>query len=202
MGLAVFMLFIGGIFMVFMIIWIAGFLIRGIMRLLQVAINCVVIHKGEGNWWKGLIPFYSRYVKYHLAFNHKTAVLVFVVDMVVLAILGGLVIAATIMSGVGNAIELNSGYYSSATYNAPTSFDSWVTLFGLANMILSGIILIVRIAASLIYRFTTFALCKSFGRETGFCVCAFFFPVITSAIVAFGPDEYCEYLTEILHDSY
>ena len=196
------MLFIGGIFLFVMIIWIAYFLIRGIMRLLQVAINCVVIHKGEGNWWKGLIPFYSRYVKYHLAFNHKTAVLVFVVDMVVIAILSGLAIATTVMSGVSDAIASNSGYYTTVAYNAPTSFDSWVTLFGLANMIITGVMGLFRLVSSIIYRLTTVALCKSFGRETGFCVCAFFFPVITSAIVAFGPDEYCEYLTEILHDSY
>ena len=202
MGLAVFMLFIGAIFLVVMFVWIACFLIRGIMRLLQIAINCVVIYKGEGNWWKGLIPFYSRYVKYHLAFNHKTAVLVFIVDMVVLAILGGLITVSTVMSGVSDAVASNSGYYTTVASNPPTSFDSLVTLVGLTSMILSGIMFLVRIASSLIYRFATYALCKSFGRETGFCVCAFFFPVITSAIVAFGPDEYCEYLTEILHDSY
>ena len=106
MGLAVFMLFIGGIFLFVMIIWIAYFLIRGILRLLQVAINCVVIHKGEGNWWKGLIPFYSRYVKYHLAFNHKTAVLVFVVDMVVLAILGGLITVLESVIYIVGKVEL------------------------------------------------------------------------------------------------
>ena len=43
-----------------------------------------------------------------------------------------------------------------------------------------------------------FAMCRAFGKETGFCVAAFFVPTIISAIIAFGSSEYMEDVIEII----
>lgn len=157
----------------------------------RIVVECVLINKADGNWWKGLIPFYRRWVYLHIGFGHKTAIMIFVIDMILYAITFCLRLVLNITQEVSDAIT------ESADLSSLMTDSTRLTVSG-AIIILSLVTLIFLFVFALERRFSTFALCRAFGKETGFCVAAFFVPTIISAIIAFGSSEYMEDVIEII----
>ena len=162
-----------------------------LIMIFRIVVECVLINKAEGNWWKGLIPFYRRWVYLHIGFGHKTAIMMFVIDMILYAITFCLRLVLNITQEVSDAIT------ESADLSSLMTDSTRLTVSG-AIIILSLVTLIFLFVFALERRFSTFALCRAFGKETGFCVAAFFVPTIISAIIAFGSSEYMEDVIEII----
>ena len=161
------------------------------LSIFRIAVDCVIIHKGEGNWWKGLIPFYSRWVYIHLGFAHKSAVMVFIIEMILFVVSFGLRLTVNILEEVNDAFANSSVNLSDSFYNTMLAMSG-------VGLILALITLVVLFVYSLEKRFTVFAMCKAFGKETGMCVAAFFVPTIISAIIAFGSSDYQDDVIEII----
>lgn len=162
-----------------------------LIMIFRIVVECVLINKADGNWWKGLIPFYRRWVYLHIGFGHKTAIMMFVIDMILYAITFCLRLVLNITQEVSDAIT------ESADLSSLMTDSTRLTVSG-AIIILSLVTLIFLFVFALERRFQTFALCRAFGKETGFCVAAFFVPTIISAIIAFGSSEYMEDVIEII----
>lgn len=162
-----------------------------LIMIFRIVVECVLINKADGNWWKGLIPFYRRWVYLHIGFGHKTAIMMFVIDMILYAITFCLRLVLNITQEVSDAIT------ESADLSSLMTDSTKLTVSG-AIIILSLVTLIFLFVFALERRFSTFALCRAFGKETGFCVAAFFVPTIISAIIAFGSSEYMEDVIEII----
>ena len=169
---------------IFLIISVIVCIFTAIARLLKFISNIIIIHKGDGNWWKGIIPFYNRWVRYHLAFDKKRALIVFIADMIISGILGVIGIVMFIATCTANIVE-SSKYYIQ-------SYDAWSRALGDVFIISLIAIMLVKMVYSLVYRYGTYGICKAFGRENGFCIAALFIPVIASSIVAFSNDIYME----------
>ena len=157
-----------------------------IIRAIKVPINCVLIHKAGEAWWKGLIPFYNRWVRYHIGFNSRTALLVFIVDMVITALYGMLYFIVSILA------------YGPGILNGSSNANFFNTAFGTATVVLSMVVFLVKMIYSLVYRYGTYAICKAFGRKQGFCIAALFIPIITSLIVLFSESEYTGDVVKII----
>ena len=123
-----------------------------IFYVLTVIASWKIFTKAGEAGWKSLIPIYNVYILYKI--SNLSFVYWFVIP----------VIAASIISGVGNSFD-------NETVKA---------LFTLA----SSVIEIVMLA-----KFSS-ALAKAFGKGTGFAVGLFFFPNIFQLILGFGSAKY------------
>ena len=173
--------------LVTMVITVLSYLIM----IFRIVVECVLINKADGNWWKGLIPFYRRWVYLHIGFGHKTAIMMFVIDMILYAITFCLRLVLNITQEVSDAITESADLSSLMTDSTRLTVDGAIIILSLVTLIFLFVFALER-------RFQTFALCRAFGKETGFCVAAFFVPTIISAIIAFGSSEYMEDVIEII----
>ena len=162
-----------------------------LIMIFRIVVECVLINKADGNWWKGLIPFYRRWVYLHIGFGHKTAIMMFVIDMILYAITFCLRLVLNITQEVSDAITESADLSSLMTDSTRLTVDGAIIILSLVTLIFLFVFALER-------RFQTFALCRAFGKETGFCVAAFFVPTIISAIIAFGSSEYMEDVIEII----
>ena len=162
-----------------------------LIMIFRIVVECVLINKADGNWWKGLIPFYRRWVYLHIGFGHKTAIMMFVIDMILYAITFCLRLVLNITQEVSDAITESADLSSLMTDSTRLTVDGAIIILSLVTLIFLFVFALER-------RFSTFALCRAFGKETGFCVAAFFVPTIISAIIAFGSSEYMEDVIEII----
>ena len=162
-----------------------------LILIFRVAVDCVLIHKADGNWWKGLIPFYNRWTYLHIGFNHKTAIMLFIIDTILYVITFCVRLVLNITQEVSDTFTSSpdlSSYMSSSTS----------TTVSIVILILSLVALLLLFILTLERRFSTFAMCRAFGKDTGLCVAAFFVPTIIGAIIAFGSSEYQEDVIEII----
>lgn len=162
-----------------------------LIMIFRIVVECVLINKADGNWWKGLIPFYRRWGYLHIGFGHKTAIMMFVIDMILYAITFCLRLVLNITQEVSDAITESADLSSLMTDSTRLTVDGAIIILSLVTLIFLFVFALER-------RFQTFALCRAFGKETGFCVAAFFVPTIISAIIAFGSSEYMEDVIEII----
>ncbi|MCR4648285.1 MAG: hypothetical protein K5776_04320 [Lachnospiraceae bacterium] len=189
-----FLLFIFGFIIVLLIIELLAAGLSFLSGVYKIIIKCLIISKGGDDGWKGLIPFYGNYVYYHLGFNHKTSVILFVADTV-------LFVSLTIINFMfqitynfyDQAFSQTSSYTSSTTsFNnllqsvSSPSLGGGETTLAIVLTILSLILGFVSILSWVIKSIKNFAVTHAFGMETGFCVCSIFFPIITNSILAFS----------------
>ena len=188
MGLVTFTASLLAASFIFLIILVIVGIFTLFIRLMKLISNIIIIKKGDGNWWKGIIPFYNRWVRYNLAFDKKRALIVFIADMIISGILGVIYTLMFIATCAANIVE--SSKYSIQSY------DTWSRAIGDVFIISLIAIMLVKMVYSLVYRYGTYGICRAFGRENGFCIAAFFIPVIASTLVAFSNDEYIEDVEE------
>ncbi len=195
--------FLFGIFAIIIVFLIIELIAVGLSFLLgiyKIILKCLVIAKSGEDGWKGLIPFYGTYVYYHLGFNHKTAVILFVADTVLFV---SLTIINFMFRVVYNFYE-NTVPTANSYTGSPSSLNSLLQSFsnssGVETTLLIAATIIGLIAAlvNLIYfvlkSIKNYAVSHAFGMETGFCIVSLFLPVITNSIIAFSSSaEYCDY---------
>lgn len=163
-----------------------------LISVFKVVCNCLIINKGEGNWWKGLIPFYNKYTLFTLAFNQKTATVMFILYVILMVI-------TFIVNGFSNVVQVISN--SSSNYgNSSSSMTAIAAVVAGAGLIIWLISMIVTIGQLVIRSIYQFAIGKSFGMETWFNVLSIFFPTITAAVLAFGRAEYEGDTVDIIPD--
>ena len=161
---------------------------------LKIICKCIIIQKGEDKgWWKGLVPFYNRLAIYNLAFNPKSAVLIFILD---LAAWTGVFITSLFLLGSDNAMTM---------FRESIGMSEEIKSASLASMGLFFYIMLLlrtlfRLFSTILHRFSTYALAQSFGRGKVFCVWAIFFPMVMSCIVAFGRYDYTENVVEVIRE--
>ncbi len=176
-----------GLSVLFLVIWAAAWLVLCLVKIFRVICNCLIINKAGEDFWKGLIPFYNMYVLFDLAFNHKTAVVMFIIYVFSTVITFGLSVTDRII-----------GLFAEQYSDIQTIYNTLALItvaIGLLNLLIFLLVTAVK-------RFYSFAIARAFGHETGFCVAAIFFPTITSAILAFGSNEYVSDVTELIKEDY
>lgn len=181
------LLMILGFSALLLLIGLIGSIISGIIKIMRIVINCLIINKAGDDFWKGLIPFYCRYVLFDLAFNHKTAVVMFVIYIV----------SNIMMFGLG--VIMKTMEYIAETYN---DIQTITDTFMVVALVMGSVNLLIWLVVQAVNRFYSFAIARAFGHETGFCIAAIFFPLITSAILAFGSNEYVSDVTELFKEEY
>lgn len=185
MSAATAMSFVGAFLFIYLILLL--FVI--IVSIFMIVVRCMLINKAEpGAWWKGIIPIYNRWAVYDISFNRKTTILVFILDLVFTFGTTGINIVSRGVTNIANLSTNNNVSAVDGTLLAVTGLFSIIgCVIGLVALVLKG--------------YAHYALAHAFGRETGFCVLAIFFPLIMMAIMAFNPNiEYTEDKLELLQD--
>ena len=183
MSAATAMSFVGA----FLFIYVILLLFIIIVSIFMIVVRCMLINKAEpGAWWKGIIPIYNRWAVYDISFNRKTTILVFILDLVFTFGTTGINLVSRGVTNIANLSTNN--HVVDGTLLAVTGLFSIIGgVIGLVAVVLKG--------------YANYALAHAFGRETGFCVLAIFFPLIMMAIMAFNPNiEYAEDKLELLQD--
>ncbi len=183
MSAAAAMSFVGA----FLIIYVILLLFVIIVSIFMIVVRCMLINKAEpGAWWKGIIPIYNRWAVYDISFNRKTTILIFILDLVFTFGATGINIVSKGVTNVAN-LSTNNNVVDGTLLAVTGLFSIIGGVIGLVSLVLKG--------------YANYALAHAFGRETGFCVLAIFFPLIMMAIMAFNPNiEYTEDKLELLQD--
>ena len=183
MSAAAAMSFVGA----FLIIYVILLLFVIIVSIFMTVVRCMLINKAEpGAWWKGIIPIYNRWAVYDISFNRKTTILIFILDLVFTFGATGINIVSKGVTNVAN-LSTNNNVVDGTLLAVTGLFSIIGGVIGLVSLVLKG--------------YANYALAHAFGRETGFCVLAIFFPLIMMAIMAFNPNiEYAEDKLELLQD--
>lgn len=178
----------------FLAIYLGVVIVAGVIGLLiaifKLVCNCLIINKAEGNWWKGIIPFYNRYTLFTLAFNQKTAVMMFIAFII-------LNVITFFLNGFSNVIEGFNNSYSGSSSSSSGAILGVLAGASLIMVLISGIVTLLQLAIRCFYHF---GIGKSFGMPTWFNVLSIFFPTITSAVLAFGSAEYEGDTVDIIPD--
>lgn len=181
-----------GVLAVYLGIVIIASIIGFLIWVFKIVCNCLIINKGEGNWWKGIIPFYNKYTLFTLAFNQKTAKVMFILYVILMVI-------TFIVNGFSNVVQIISN--KSSNYgNTSSSMTAIAAVVAGAGLIIWLISMIVTIGQLVIRSIYQFAIGKSFGMETWFNVLSIFFPTITAGVLAFGRAEYEGDTVDIIPD--
>ena len=180
----------GAFIAAYLIIIVIVCIISILVLIFKTVLNCLIINKAEGNWWKGLIPFYNRYTLYTLAFNQKTAVMMFIIYMITY-------VATFIINGFSRASQAVSNVAQGSSSSSTGAILGVMAGASLIIALISWLVAIVQLVIRCIYQF---AIGKSFGMETWFNVLSIFFPTITAAILAFGSAEYEGDTVDIIPD--
>ena len=181
-----------GVLALYLGIVIIASIIGLLICVFKIVCNCLIINKAEGNWWKGIIPFYNKYTLFTLAFNQKTATVMFILYVILMVI-------TFIVNGFSNVVQIISD--SSSNYgNTSSSMTAIAAVVAGAGLIIWLISMIVSIGQLVIRSIYQFAIGKSFGMETWFNVLSIFFPTITAAVLAFGRAEYEGDTVDIIPD--
>lgn len=181
---------LGAFMIAYLVVFIIVFAIVILISIFKIVLNCLIINKAEGNWWKGLIPFYNRYTLYTLAFNQKTAVMMFIIYMITY-------VATFILNGFSRTSQAVSNVAQGSSSSSTGAILGVMAGASLIIALISWLVAIVQLVIRSIYQF---AIGKSFGRETWFNVVSIFFPTITAAILAFGSAEYEGDTVDIIPD--
>ena len=183
MSAATAMSFVGA----FLFIYVILLLFIIIVSIFMIVVRCMLINKAEpGAWWKGIIPIYNRWAVYDISFNRKTTILVFILDLVFTFGTTGINLVSKGVTNIAN-LSTNSNAVDGTLLAVTGLFSIIGGVIGLVALVLKG--------------YAHYALAHAFGRETGFCVLAIFFPLIMMAIMAFNPNiEYTEDKLELLQD--
>lgn len=181
---------LGAFMIAYLLVFIIVFAIVILISIFKIVLNCLIINKAEGNWWKGLIPFYNRYTLYTLAFNQKTAVMMFIIYMITY-------VATFILNGFSRTSQAVSNVAQGSSSSSTGAILGVMAGASLIIALISWLVAIVQLVIRSIYQF---AIGKSFGMETWFNVLSIFFPTITAAILAFGSAEYEGDTVDIIPD--
>ena len=101
-----------GVLALYLGIVIIASIIGLLICVFKIVCNCLIINKAEGNWWKGIIPFYNKYTLFTLAFNQKTATVMFILYVILMVI-------TFIVNGFSNVVQAISN--SSSNYGNTSS---------------------------------------------------------------------------------